>query len=63
MGVHTHIYKTAVRSLYLIYIAVLALADLMVLLVKYSDTLCALPTSALGVIYHRFSDKIIIQSP
>lgn len=28
MGVHTHIYKTAVRSLYLIYIAVLALADL-----------------------------------
>lgn len=54
MGVHTHIYKTAVRSLYLIYIAVLALADLMVLLVKYSDTLYALPTSALGVIYHRF---------
>ena len=48
-----HIYKTAVHSLHLIYIAVLALADLMVLLVKYSDTLYALPTSALGVIYHR----------
>ena len=37
-GVPTHIYKTAVRSLHLIYIAVLARAELRVLLVKYADT-------------------------
>ena len=37
-GVPTHIYKTAVRSLHLIYIAVLARTDLRGLLVKYPDT-------------------------
>ena len=37
-GVPTHIYKTAERSLHLIYIAVLVRAELRVLLVKYADT-------------------------
>jgi hypothetical protein len=52
-GVTADIYKTPVRSLYLIYIAVLARAELRDLLVTYSDILLVLPTSALGVISHR----------